>query len=65
MKIKEEQAKVDREKSRKELEELKAQDQQRQGKIDEILQKKLRALKQSQVPENLLKDVERRMKRSA
>lgn len=65
MKIKEEQAKMEREKARKELEDLKAQEQQRQDRIGEILQKKLRDLKQSQVPDNLLKDVERRMKRSA
>lgn len=63
MRIKEQQRKMDRRKSQSDLEELQSKEQQRKSKIDRVLSEKLQELKLSHVPEKLIKDVERRIKR--
>lgn len=63
MRIKEEQRRLARRKSEEELGNRRNEELQRKAKIDQVLEDKIKQLKLSHVPDNLLKDVERRIKR--
>lgn len=64
IRIKEQERKNIQQQSQQQLEDTRLQEQQRQERIGEIISNKLKDLQISRgVPENLIKDVERRIKR--
>lgn len=63
MRIKEQQRQMERRRSQADLEELRAREQERQSKIGRVLSEKIKELRMSHVPDNLIKDVERRINR--
>lgn len=63
IRIKEQQRKFEGQNSNKKLNETRLQEQQRQERVNQILASKLKELQISRVPDNLIKDVERRIKR--
>lgn len=63
MQFNEQQRQIARIKSKQDLEELQRKEKQRQETIDRVLADKIKELQLSRVPDNLIKDVERRIKR--
>lgn len=65
MRIKAEERHLARIKSQQELQDLREKEQMHKARVDQVLSDKMKELKLSRVPDNLIKDVERRIKREA